>query len=195
MASPLDVLKKIGTVLAPVAPWIATAFGGPMAGAAVSRAVQALNVVVKPDASTADKVNAIDQAIANGNLTPDQLVALKQADEQFQLEVQKAGFDHIEKLDALTYQDVQSARQMQVQTKSVLPSLLAVFTTLGFFGVLIAILHYGISAAPANHDIELILITALQAGWLSVLNFFFGSSQDSHRKTELLAQAPPVPKG
>src|SRR5690242_12333467 len=114
MASPIDVLKKIGSVLEPVAPWIATAFAGPMAGAAVSKAVAALNIVVKPDATTQEKADAIDQALSLGNLTPDQLVALKQADEQFQLEMQKAGFDHREKLDALRYQDIQSARQREV---------------------------------------------------------------------------------
>lgn len=192
MASPLDILKKIGQVIEPVAPWIATAFGGPLAGAAVNKAIGALNLVVKPDSSTQQKADAIDQAISNGALTPDQLVALKQADLAFQEDMKKADFTHIEQLAGLKYQDVQSARQMQVQTKSVLPAILAVFTTVGFFGVLVAVLHYGLSAAPANHDIELILITALQAGWLAVLNFFFGSSQDSHRKTELLAQAPPV---
>lgn len=183
----LDVLKKIGAVIEPVAPWLATAFGGPMAGVAVSKVVTALNVAVKPEATTEEKVSALDQAISNSQLTPEQLVALKTSDQQFQEDVQKAGFDHIEKLAALQYQDVQSARDMQVKTNSKLPGFLVLFTTAGFFGTLIAVLHYGISSSPANHDIELILITTLQAGWLACVNFLVGSSADSHRKTELLA--------
>ena len=192
MSSPLDVLKKIGSVLAPVAPWIATAFGGPMAGAAVSKAVEALNIVVKPDASTNDKANAIDAALANGSLTPEQLVALKQADMAFQEEMKKADFSHIEQLDSLKYQDVQSARNMQVQTKSWLPGGLAIFVSLGFFGVLYVMLRYPIPAQ--GHDALLVMLGSLGTAWTSVVAFYFGSSADSHRKTELLAQAPPIPK-
>jgi|SRR6185312_5494552 len=192
MASPLDVLKKIGSVLEPVAPWIATAFGGPMAGAAVSKAVQALNIAVKPDATTQEKANAIDQAISLGNLTPDQLVALKNADQQFQEHMKEAGFDHIEKMAALAVQDVQSARNLLAQTKSRLPAFLALFVTAGFFGTLVAMLRLNIPAA--DHDALLLMLGALQTAWVSIIAFFFGSSADSHRKTELLAQAPPIQK-
>ena len=192
MAKPLDVLKKIAAVIEPVAPWLATAFGGPLAGAAVNRAIGALNVAVQPNATQQQKVDAIDQAISSCALTPDQLVALKNADLAFQEEMKKADFTHIEQLANLAAQDVQSARQMQVQTKSWLPGALAVFVTLGFFSVLYAMMRFPIPAQA--HDALMLMLGSLGAAWTSVVAFYFGSSSDSHRKTELLAQAPPVPK-
>lgn len=200
MAKPLDVLKKIGNVLEPIAPWLATAFGGPMAGAAVSRACQALNIVTKADATTDEKVSALDQAISNATLTPEQLVALKQADEQFQVDLQKAGFDHIEKLSALQYQDVADARQRETDlAKYGHPDNTARNLAYMVVGSCMGMSFWVLSGRFPLHDTAAVGLAGTVLGYLiseakQVGGYYWGSSQGQDKATELLSQAPPVQK-
>ena len=78
-------------------------------------------------------------------------------------------------------------------TRSNVPALLAVLITVGFFGILVGML-LGVLSASDNQAL-MIMLGALGAAWGAVVNYFFGSSADSGRKTELLAQAPAVKIG
>lgn len=169
------------TIIATVAPWIGTALGGPLGGMAVEAAANALGLSSK----TTDSVK---QALSGA--TPEQMLALKQADQVFALQMQKLGYDNIEKLASLAVENTKDARAMQVQTRSPVPAVLAVIITVGFFGILIGML-YGVLKTTDNQAL-LIMLGALGAAWGAVVNYFFGSSADSGRKTELLSQAPPV---
>lgn len=171
----VDIKKVIGTV----APWLATALAGPLAGQAVSTLANAMGL--KPDA----KVEDIQQALAAGQLTGDQLVALKAAEQNFQLAMQQAGFANVEKLADIAEKDRDSARQREIQVKDWTPRLLAYGITLGFFGVLAYMMRATLPAGA--HDALLLLLGALQTAWVSIVAYYFGSSSGSEAKTSILA--------
>lgn len=70
-------------VVGAVAPWIGTALGGPLGGMAVAAVADALGLSEKTEA-------AIQQAISGA--TPEQMLAIKQADQQFAARMQELGF-------------------------------------------------------------------------------------------------------
>ncbi len=173
----IDLKKIIGTA----APWLATALGGPLAGQAVSAIAGAMGL--KPDS----KIEDIQKAIAAGQLTGDQLVAMKAAELQFQQAMTQAGFTQVKDLEQIAATDRDSARKREVDVKDWTPRILAYGVTLGFFGVLIFMLTS--SLPPTAHDALLLLLGALQTAWVSIVAYYFGSSSGSARKSELMAQA------
>ncbi|WP_426111062.1 hypothetical protein [Massilia sp. PWRC2] len=166
-------------LVATVAPWIGTALGGPLGGAAVGAVADALGL--------SDKTEASIKAALSG-VTPEQMLALKTADQAFAMKIQELGYANVEKLAALAVDNTKDARGMQVQTRSRIPAVLAVIITCGFFGILVGMLRGDLNAT--DNQALLIMLGALGAAWGAVVNFFFGSTAESGRKTELLAQAP-----
>ena len=166
-------------LIATVAPWIGTALGGPLGGAAVGAVADALGL--------SDKTEASIKAALSG-VTPEQMLALKVADQAFAKQMQELGYENQEKLAALAVDNTKDARGMQVQTRSRIPAVLAILITLGFFGILVGMLRGDLTAT--DNQALLIMLGALGAAWGAVVNFFFGSTAESGRKTELLAQAP-----
>lgn len=171
-------------IIKTVAPWIGTAIAGPLGGMAVEAAANALGVSAKT-------TDALKQALSGA--TPEQMLALKQADQAFAVQMQQLGFANVEKLAALAVDDRKDARAMQVQTRSRVPAVLAVIVTLGFFGILIGMLGGWLKST--DNQALLIMLGALGAAWGAIVNYYFGSSADSGRKTELLAQAPATGQG
>lgn len=173
----MDWAKVISTV----APWIGTALGGPLGGMAVEAAASALGVSDK----TAD---AVKQALAG--VTPDQMLALKKADQDFALQMQALGFKQVTDLEAIAAGDRKDARDMQRATRSVMPAVLSCVVTAGFLGLLtgmmLGVLHVSDSQAL------LLMLGALGAAFGAVIQFWFGTTHDSGRKTDMLAKAPPV---
>jgi hypothetical protein len=170
--SALNVVKTL-------APTIATALGGPLAGGAVMALESVFGITAKRDASTDDRQTA----------TPEQLAAMRKADQDYALAMAQAGFKNTETLASLAVQDRASARAMQISTKSVTAPFLAIFVTLGFFGCLGLMMFYPIQKEA--HDALMLMLGALGASWSAVVAYYFGSSQSSDRKTELLAQSTP----
>jgi predicted amino acid-binding ACT domain protein len=175
-----DVKKVIGAV----APMLATALGGPMAGQAVSSIMGALG-------TSGTKIDDIQQALNDGKLTGDQLVALKAAELDFQQKMTVAGFDDAEKLAALAVQDRADARNREVEIKDTTPRILAYGITAGFFGILAFMLTH--EMPPMAHDALLLMLGGLGTAWASVVAYYFGSSAGSDKKTDLLSQAPAIP--
>jgi len=68
--------------------------------------------------------------------------------------------------------------------KTELTAFLAILIVFGFFGILIRIL-----AKPdvIGHDALLMLTSTLGASFTGVVGYYFGSSQSSAAKTEILA--------
>lgn len=168
-------------IVSTIAPWIGTALGGPLGGAAVGAVADALGL--------SDKTEASIKAALSG-VTPEQMLALKNADQSFALKMQELGYADIERLAELAVSNTKDARAMQVQVRSPVPAVLAVLVTLGFFGILIGMLA-GVLKSTDNQAL-LIMLGALGAAWGAIVNYYFGSSADSGRKTELLAQSEPV---
>ena len=157
-----------------VAPTIATALGGPLAGMAVSAVAKAIGV--SPD--------EVQDVISSGKLTAEQVASIQLAELELKKQAQSMNLDFAK----LIAEDKKSARDMQIATKSWIPALLAVFVTIGFFGILLGLMteHFKTS------DALMLMLGSLATAWTGVMAFYFGSSASSQAKTELLAKSEPA---
>lgn len=64
-------------------------------------------------------------------------------------------------------------------------AFLVVTTTLGFFTLVIML--YFKAFPPESKDILNVMLGVVGAAWSGIVGYFFGSSQGSARKTDLLA--------
>lgn len=173
------------TVVKKLAPTIGCAIGGPLVGGAISALESVFGMTVPPNTSMDDRQNAVAAAISGA--TPEQLASMRKADQDYAARMAEAGFKNSETLAALSVQDRESARQMQISTKSFTAPFLALFVTLGFFGVLGLMMFYPLPAA--THDALMLMLGSLGTAWTCVIAYYFGSSAGSDKKTELLAQS------
>ena len=96
----------------------------------------------------------------------------------------------------LLVNDVQSARAMQIQTRSVWPGTISMVVLVGFFGGGTYILVNGIpaeSSAEAKQIINMFSV-ALISGLSSVLGYWLGSSAGSENKNQMLYHSAPTKK-
>lgn len=171
----MDILKTFGPLIGSVAPTIATALGGPVAGLAVKALSGAL--FGHENGSQDDIMTAL------ANPTGDQLAALKKIDADFKVQMKALDID----LERIAADDRDSARQMQMATRSWLPEVLAILVTVGFFGVIVYILKFGLP--QSGSEALLLLLGSLGTAWTGVMAFYFGSSAGSQKKTEALTAA------
>lgn len=166
-------------IIATVAPWIGTALGGPLGGMAVEAAANALGLNDKT-------VDAVKGAIMGAS--PETLLALKEADQNFALQMQALGFAQIKDLEAIAAADRDSARGMLKTTRSWVPAALSGFVTVGYFTILIGLMSGKLEISDSQA--MLLMLGSLTTAWGVVMAFWFGTTADSGRKTELLAKAP-----
>lgn len=155
--------------LSKIAPTVATALGGPLAGVAVSALGKALGV----DEVTTEKVTGLLQS---GNMTGEQIAAIRMAEIELKKQEQENGFKFAE----LDIKDRDSARQREIAVKDNVPGRLAVFVTVGFFSVLAYLLVNG--TPPQGGEALLVMLGALGAAWGAVVNYYYGSSKGSSAK-------------
>jgi len=163
-------------IVSAVSPWIASAIGGPLGGMAVSAIGDALGLSDKTE-------NAIKQALSGA--TPEQMLALKNADQQFALRMQELGFQNLKDMEELAFKDRDSARNREIQTNDSTNKVLA-------YGIVIvwAILNMILFMNTVPHGSEQLvarLLGTLDAALMVVLYYYFGSSYGSNKKNELLA--------
>lgn len=168
----MNLLESFGPLLGQLAPTIATALGGPLAGVAVKTLSNAL--FGHEDASE----DQISEAMASA--TPDQLAAIKKIDADFKVQMKSLDID----LERISAGDRDSARQMQRETKDWVPKVLAIVITLGFFGILIWMLLKGMP--QTGTEALLMMLGALGTAWTGVINFYYGSSAGSKAKTDAM---------
>lgn len=169
----MDLIAKFGPLLGQVAPSIATALGGPLAGVAVRTLSNAL--FGHEDASE----QQVSEALSNAS--PDQLAAIKKIDADFKVQMKSLDID----LERIAAGDRDSARQMQMSTKDSTPKILAYFITFGFFGALVWILVFGIP--KTGTEVILMMLGSLSTSWTGVVQFYYGSSAGSKAKTDALS--------
>jgi hypothetical protein len=164
----MDWLKQI-------APTIATALGGPLAGLAVDAISKAVGIDPKD----------VNKTIAEGKLTADQIAQIKTAEIAMAARAQEMGLD----FEKIAVDDRKSARQMQSTTQSWIPGIMAIAVTIGFFGILVGLMteHFKTS------DALMLMLGSLGTAWTGIIAFYFGSSAGSQKKDELLHQSSPTP--
>jgi len=165
------------SIVKTVAPWIGTALGGPLGGMAVEAAANALGVSDKT-------TDAVKQALAG--VTPDQMLALKKADQDFALQMQSLGFKQVTDLENIAANDRKDARAMQIALRSKVPAALSFIVTVGYFGVLTGMMSKWFTVSDSQA--LLLMLGSLSTAWGMVMAYWFGTTADSGRKTEMLAK-------
>ena len=174
----MDILKTFGPLIGSVAPTIATALGGPVAGMAVKALSGAF---FGHENASEDEIQA-----ALANPTADQLAALKKVDADFKVQMKALDID----LERIAASDRASARDMQKETKDWIPRALAVSVTIGFFAILLYMLVYGLPTT--GNEALLLLLGALQTAWGGIIAFYFGSSSGSQQKDKMIYNSKPL---
>ena len=159
-----------------IAPTIATALGGPLAGLAVDAVSKAIGVDPKD----------VQDTINSGKLSAEQIVSIQQAELTLKTKAQEMGLD----FEQLATQDKKSARDMQMAVKSWIPPILAIGITIGFFGIMYGMMTGKVTSSEAL----MMLLGSLGTAWTGVISFYFGSSASSQAKDVLLHQSTPVNK-
>ena len=160
--------------LAKLVPTIATCLGGPLAGLAVTAVSKALGI-------DEDKVqNVID----SGKLNADQIASLKQAEIELQRQAQELGLN----FEQLAVQDRASARDLRKETKSIVPPLLSILVTIGFFGILGGLM----SGKIMTSDALMLMLGSLGTAWTGIIAFYFGSSASSQAKDQMIHNSTPL---
>jgi hypothetical protein len=88
------------------------------------------------------------------------------------------------KLFEIEVDDRKSARELQASTKSWMPSILAIMVTVGFFGILYALMMG--YAKPSNE--LMIMLGSLGTAWSGIIAYYYGSSAGSQAKTDALVK-------
>lgn len=169
------------SIVKTVAPWIGTALGGPLGGMAVEAAASAMGLGDKT-------TDALKQAL--GGATPEQMLALKQADQTFAVQMRALGFKQVADLEAIAAGDRKSARDMQTSLRSVVPALLTWFLIGAFVGTLVAL--FTIDVPVANRDVMVYMVGQLSGFAAAAVAFWLGTTRQSENKTGLLAKAGPI---
>lgn len=160
-------------LLKQISPVIATALGGPLAGTAVS----ALSTVLL------GKENGTETEIAQAlsTATPDMILKLKQADNDFAAKMKELDID----LEKISAGDRDSARKREIEVKDKTPRNLAYLYTAGYFIMIFALFKFGVP--EASRDLMNTLVGILSAAEIGIVTYYFGSSHGSDIKTSMMA--------
>ena len=155
-----------------IAPTVATALTGPLAGIAIS-------VVSKTLGVEEDKVQDL---ISSNKMTPEQIAQIKVAEIELKRQENELGLN----FEKLAVDDRKSAREMQATTRSIVPPVLAAIVTVGFFGIMVMML---LGKVDSNNPAILMMLGSLGTAWTGIIAYYFGSSAGSQAKTDLMAKA------
>lgn len=167
-------MPKLIESIAGIAPTLATALGGPLAGAAAKFAVDALGIDSK---KTADPVKALEEKV---NSDPSAFLELKKIDADFQKFLKEKDIQ----LESIAAQDRDSARKREIEVKDRIPALLALGIVGFFLAIVTYILVYGVQ--PEGKDVLLIMLGSLGTAVSQVLNYYFGTTTSSSKKNEII---------
>lgn len=168
------------SIIGVVAPTLATALGGPLAGLAV----ESIGKVMGMDQPTVEKVK---EALSEGSLTAEQITQLKQAELALQVKMRELDISE----QQLYANDTANARALQIATHSQWPGILSAITTLAVLGV-IAARMFGTNIPEDATTVQ--LIGSLTTGWGLCLSYWMGSTRSSSEKNNLLARSQLVDK-
>ena len=159
-----------------VAPTIATALGGPLAGLAVTAISKAIGV----------SEDDVEKTMNAGKMSAEQIVQLKLAEIEFQKQANELGLN----FEKLATDDRASARNMQVATRSFVPAMLSILVVTAWGIIQYFLLTHVI--ATEMREIIIRILGTLDAALMLVLSFYFGSSAGNSRKDEMLYNSVPA---
>jgi hypothetical protein len=162
------------SIVGTVAPGIATALGGPLAGVAVRALSEKL--LGHSDGSEADVEAAIMGA------TPDTLLKMKELDYDFKKHMSDAGIE----LEKLASTDRANAREREIKTgDSWTPRIIASLIIVGWFSIQWYLLRHVIPTEM--REIIMRTLGTLDMALGLVLGYYFGSSASGRNKDETIS--------
>ena len=151
-------------IVGAVAPTLGTAIGGPMGGMAANMIADVLGVP--------NDQKSIEKAIQNA--TPEQMLELKKAEQQFEIQMKELEVD-VFKLET---QDKQNARGMF--SKDWTARIIGIATIGGFLGYIFLVT---LQPPEQNSEALINLVLGYLGGLASaVISFYFGASNTSNDK-------------
>lgn len=196
--------SDIANVLETLAPTIATAVGTPLLGGAVA----ALETVFGLTPSAGETMDARQDAVATAvtGATPEQLQAVRKADQDYAVAMAEAGFKDKEAIAAMQLQETQTyvadtadARKANANSDRVFVLGCVILLT---FGVIMGASLWGAYALLTGKmpvtDVAMVgmastfigtVIGYVSANAQQVVSFFFGSSKGSETKGDAMSAA------
>ncbi len=173
-----SIWGSIKGIIGAVAPAVASVIGTPVAGVAVKGLCNILGL--NEDAGPKE----IDSALQNAS--PETWLKIKELNAQTEVELKRLDIDS-KKIDQM---ESSSARSREVEMaksgfRDFTPSFLAIFLTVGFFGLLFLLMFVDLD--PDVRGIIDIMLGSLGTGFITMLNYYFGSSYSSSKKDKYLA--------
>jgi hypothetical protein len=163
----MDLLKTFGPLVGSIAPTIASALGGPVAG----MAVKALsNALLGHDEGTEEDIK-----LALANPTADQLAALKKVDADFKVQMKSLDID----LERIAASDRDSARNYAILSHDFTPRIIAIVVIIAWVFIQWHLLNSSIP--PDMRELVARVLGTLDAALTLVLSYYFGSA---HKHTE-----------
>lgn len=167
-----------------VAPTLATALGGPLAGVAVSALGSALGL--------GNGATETDIAKVMGNLTPEQIAAIKQAEFRFQSDIAKYGVD----LARISADDRRDARARSVAMGDVsTPRLIAIAAFISMFICLIGTFALAIIGITMATDVAYLLGSSTSASFMlckSAADYYMGNNSESGIRDQMIYRSMPM---
>lgn len=192
------------TVLERVAPTIATVAGTPLLGGAVAALEAVFGLTPGKDATLEQRQDAVAQSVMGA--TPEQLLEMRKADQDYAARMAEAGFKDKEMLAQLAVTeeqvyvgDLQNARAANAANMRVFWLGCAVLST--FAGVCFGSLWGAYALLTGKLPVENAAIVGMVSGFVGtvlgycsanatqVVSFYFGSSKGSEQKSDAMATA------
>lgn len=171
------VKGAIGTI----APWIAGSLGSPLAGVGVNALCQVLGL--EPSKATPTSLQA-----ALAGASPDQLLAIRQADNNHAEVMKKLGYEHADQIEQTAESDRASARQREIAVKDSTPAVMGWLivggTVIACGLVLSGVVSY---QDPTKSNMVGMVLGYLVSESKTVLAYYFGSSRESSDKNKVIA--------
>ncbi len=169
----MGIGKTLKNLLGAVAPLLGTTLGGPMGGIAMK---------FLADKFTGGDTGSVEDFLLSAN--PETLQQLKLAEIEFEKEMAKLDID----LEQIAADDKVSARVLGKEVGISPQVVLSVVYTTGYFGVLFMFMTGQLEVPEHYSSMFSGLLGVLSAAQVQIMNFWFGSSSGSKRKTEVIAR-------
>ena len=150
------------SVIASVAPTVATALGGPMAGLAIKSISN--KILDKDDATTAEITAALQ--------SPENLVKMKDLELDFKKQMKELDIN-LEKIGA---DDRNSARLLATNTGTTPQVVISTVFIGGFFGALWVLFSGQVELSDSMENLAFMLLGVLASGVTMILKFWFGGT-------------------
>lgn len=194
----------IANVLETLAPTIATAVGTPLLGGAVAALEQVFGLTPAATASIDARQDAVATAVMGAS--PEQLAAVRKADQDYAARMAEAGFRDKEAIAAMQLQETQTfvadtadARRTNANNARVFWLGVVILST--FAAIMFASLWGAYALLTGQMPVENAAVVGMVAGFVGtiigysaanaqqVVGFFYGSSKGSEQKSEAMAAA------